>query len=740
MTAAVSFLQAPNLFFLFLGLLPLILHLLSRRRWRVIRWAAMEFLLRAMRKQRRRLRLENLFLILLRTAAIVTLVVACARPFTQEQSLPLARATGSSTILALDASYSMAYQERGESVLRRAVELAKGRVRGLTATDRLVIVRAADVPEVLFDDHVTTDARLRALEFLEMVEVGATPLDVRALLAQLRRSVDELAEDRLPVRIEIFTDLQARDWFARGRQPEPQIREGMAALKERSARFQIVDLAGPYRTNVGVVDLRLDRTLLAVDVPVTFQATVHNWSAEEKIGLAVDLLVDDHQVQGRSLDLGGGTSQAVTFRHVFRDAGVHAATVEVRSDGLPVDNRRFLAVNVRTGVTLLLVDGEDAVDARERETFYLEAALAPRDDPGMESLSPFRIETVPARGLTAQALEGKDAVVFANVNRITIGGALREFLARGGAVLFFLGANVDPDFYNQELFASPNGLMPLALKGLAGDPNFAYSVTMEPTALDHPVMRFFVDRDDVRLDSAPVMRWYRTEAGEGARVLASYRDVDGTPAIVEAAAGQGKVIVVTTTADEQWTNFPKSLDFVPLVHELLSYMVSPRIAERNLLVGWPFRRLYPAVAYAAEVSVRSPRGNVTRTSLRRLGEGAEGDFELVYERTEAPGIFTVELSRRRSLDELLADRYPERDAFAVNVAGEEGDMTATNEAGLRAAYGEAAPPVVVPAESGGETAATGPVRQDLWRPLLIVMLLFFVVEAVCAALVGRRQR
>ena len=63
----------------------------------------------------------------------------------------------------------------------------------------------------------------------------------------------------------------------------------------------------------------------------------------------------------------------------------------------------------------------------------------------------------------------------------------------------------------------------------------------------------FVDREDVRLDGAPVVRWYRSVVGEGARVLATYRDLETSPAIIEASVGQGKVVVVTTTASEKWT-------------------------------------------------------------------------------------------------------------------------------------------------------------------------------------------
>ena len=50
---------------------PLLIHLWSRRRFRQVSWAAVEFLRAAVRKNARRLRLQNWLLIALRTLLIV---------------------------------------------------------------------------------------------------------------------------------------------------------------------------------------------------------------------------------------------------------------------------------------------------------------------------------------------------------------------------------------------------------------------------------------------------------------------------------------------------------------------------------------------------------------------------------------------------------------------------------------------------------------------------------------------
>jgi hypothetical protein len=71
----------PILFWLGLGgvSIPIVIHILNRRRFKIVEWAAMRFLLNAMRKNRRRLRLEEMILLALRCLILLLLGMALAR-------------------------------------------------------------------------------------------------------------------------------------------------------------------------------------------------------------------------------------------------------------------------------------------------------------------------------------------------------------------------------------------------------------------------------------------------------------------------------------------------------------------------------------------------------------------------------------------------------------------------------------------------------------------------------------
>src|SRR3954470_23637529 len=63
-----------------LASIPIIIHILNRRRFKVVKWAAMEYLLQAMRKNRRKLKFEQWLLLAMRCLLIFLMGIALARP------------------------------------------------------------------------------------------------------------------------------------------------------------------------------------------------------------------------------------------------------------------------------------------------------------------------------------------------------------------------------------------------------------------------------------------------------------------------------------------------------------------------------------------------------------------------------------------------------------------------------------------------------------------------------------
>src|SRR2546430_14773191 len=104
-----------------LGAIPILIHLIRRRRVRIVPWAAWEFLLQSKRKNRRRLRLEQLILLLLRILIVCLVVLAFCRPLLRTLGLPLVPADSRiHALIVLDNSYSMGFRRDGVTDFERA--------------------------------------------------------------------------------------------------------------------------------------------------------------------------------------------------------------------------------------------------------------------------------------------------------------------------------------------------------------------------------------------------------------------------------------------------------------------------------------------------------------------------------------------------------------------------------------------------------------------------------------------
>src|SRR3954469_5845652 len=132
-----------------LASIPIVIHFLNRRRFKVVSWAAMEYLLQAMRKNRRRLKFEQWLLLGTRCALLVLLGAALARPLSCDNNTlaSLAGQRNGLHVLVIDNSYSMAYEADRPSAkthLDQAKLIAKAMVdRVLKGGESVVIISAA---------------------------------------------------------------------------------------------------------------------------------------------------------------------------------------------------------------------------------------------------------------------------------------------------------------------------------------------------------------------------------------------------------------------------------------------------------------------------------------------------------------------------------------------------------------------------------------------------------------------
>ncbi len=204
--------------------IPWLIDLLNRRRFRRVRWAAMDYLLQAAQRRRRRIRLQHLLLLLLRTLAVVLIVLLFARPGLA-RALPGLGGRGGTIAVVLDDSASMAQRAGAGTVFDRAKAYERSLAERAAAAGarQQVYAPGGDDPE-----HPSGAA-------FDMDWLAA--LGARAGAA----------------RYYVLTDLRAADWGAD--QVAPAARRALTAL-QRYGPVVLVDVGADPGQNAGITAVR----------------------------------------------------------------------------------------------------------------------------------------------------------------------------------------------------------------------------------------------------------------------------------------------------------------------------------------------------------------------------------------------------------------------------------------------------------------------------------------------------
>jgi hypothetical protein len=544
-----GFVQAAMLAALAAVILPVVAHLIFRRRARPVSLGTLRFLKAAVRHDTRRRRLKRWALLALRVSCVALLVLLFARPY---RAAEIGGGNTGLTVILIDRSASMGRTRDGARLVEHAVRALPDVVK--TAPGR------ARVEVAWFDAKVeavpATDGKV-SLDGLRAPEVLAAGTDFAAALTWAGARC-EAARGGGPLAVHVITDLQQSGFGSL---------DTMAFPKDVPVRVWDV---GPAETaNVAVTDVRPLSLLAKADQPTTIQATVLNARPEPLSARPVRLTLSNggkaFTLPGVASAAAGGTA-TVTFETPPLAPGLWQGTVSVGGgDEFPADDARHVAIYAAARPHVLLVDGAARDVAALGEAYFLERALglAPPDQPVPDA--PFRLIVFPY-GPEARLpdLRDVDVLVVANVGGFPAAdaGKVRALLDRGGAAVVFGGGNVTPQS-NGSYAAAGLGVGDIAGTHAARDTPFRIA---EFDAA-HPVLAAFADPQHGDLRRLAFSGCTRVTPADGVRTLARFGD--GTAVLLERQTGRSRVLWCGVSVGREHGDWSRGRLFLPLVHQLM---------------------------------------------------------------------------------------------------------------------------------------------------------------------------
>lgn len=721
--------------------LPILIHLFSRRPVKDVLFPSLEYLREISLKRVRRVRVRQWLLLALRVLIVALFALAMARPALRGDSARVTK--GSSTVvILLDNSYSLGAHPpvadlsaaaESEALWVSAQRRAEDVLDMMGEEDKGIVIFTARPVSMPFRTPVANVGLLR--QEISKATVSAARSDLPEALEQAL----QLLQSARTINKELFviSDFQQRDIEEWTRASDGSKRGSMAAWLE----FAVSDARADSAASSGPRMFELPEDVQVVLIPlhekridnVTLDrlrfdpaggqagvgrlvATISNHSAEA---------IENRLVQARAAggEGVGAELQTATVRlPAFGTAEVEMNLTSIPDDGaievrlgrdlLEADNHAWI-VTSRGGVTRVLVvagSGDSGLhgarnDGAQDDAGYLRRALDPAERGEFH-----QVRVVGPDALGDPAGWAADVVVLSNVGRLSEAAVenLARFRARGGGVLIALGDRVDPRYYNTEILSR---LTSIEFLNVSQDAVQGSYRSFRPTAQGHAIFEGFAVGPGDDLSSARFRKVVEARVGGGARVLAEWSG--RLPALIE----DDGVLVLTTSLDGGWNDFVTSASFLPFLHQSIRHLASRGSADQSgSVVGSELETSIEEASFQGPVTCLDPEGG--RSVVQ--ASPASPLSRLRSERTSLPGIYR------------FVDAGGQRVAsFAVSLDPAEGDLTPAAPELATRLFGHGAQRLEV-GQRITRDLLEGRYGRELWRPLLIAVLLLLAVESILA--------
>ena len=636
--------------------IPIIIHILNRRRARVVDWGAMQFLEDSLASRNRRILIEEIILMILRCLLLGLLALALARPFVKTGRLLGSRGDQAQDIaIVLDGSLSMTISDAGRTRFAQAVEEARQVVRAARPGDAIGLVlagpTATPVLAVPLSDRAAVEAALDAL-----APAGGS----MGVLEALHAATLTLSAGTNPgKKILLITDGQRIGWDLSAEQRWQFLSESARALATEPT-IVVRALPRPARwANVAVTGVRLSREVVGTDRPVQVTVTVANTAVGPVTPEGIELLVDGVVIERREgRQIAQGVSVSEVFEHRFAKPGPHV--VEGRAaakDDLPGDDRSRRVVNVLRALPVLVVRGELPAGGSS-EVDYLALAMAPppeedddaparnKPDEGADDYLLVPTEISAADVGKIESFESYPVIVLADAPRLPAksAAAIARRVADGAGLLIAPGEKAEKAFYNEWKAPDARTLagVEFADQADAGadDDGRPRPLHIAPNTIDHPALKLLTDPAVSDLGDAQIRRRWLLKPDEDASVSVGARLDAGECVLVQRKCGEGLVLTLSIPLDTSFSNLPSHASFVALVHELVYYLAAPSQRPMNVEPGRQIIYDIPGPFKQGDTAeMTAPDGQRAPAAVRAV----QGRWQATYAMTAAPGLYRLVL-------------------------------------------------------------------------------------------------
>ncbi|MEJ2722386.1 MAG: BatA domain-containing protein, partial [bacterium] len=306
--------------------LPVVIHILNRRRLRKIRFSSLDFISELNKRRMSKINLRRWIILLLRTLAVGFVVLAFARPtFQGGNALFVPGEAPKHVVICMDVSYSMGAEQEKGTGFSAARDLAKDVIDECRRNDLVNVVAFSSRDNVLFETGTRNKAVVTtALDGLNVTEEGTA-------VGRAVETASRLISDSDMTLGEIYVISDFRDDGDTLRIPE---------LPENT-RLMLLPVYRESVDNVSIDHVFTPRKLIRPEETIRIGVAVSNHSLESPAEFPLELVIGGKRMAEKIVNLAPASSATETFVISLPDRGFYRCRVSKNRDRLAIDDERF---------------------------------------------------------------------------------------------------------------------------------------------------------------------------------------------------------------------------------------------------------------------------------------------------------------------------------------------------------------------------------------------------------------
>jgi len=510
-------------------LIPVIIHLFNFRRYKTVYFPNLQLLRSIQVKSKKKSKLKNLLILLIRLLIISSLVIAFAQPYFPSGVSPVKFENESAVCVYIDNSFSMNSGNTTERLLEDAYNKARDIIESFKPSDKFQLLT-----NNLEGQHQRLVSMETALSYLD--EVQTTP-DVVSLSSVVERFNDQLKTSNATNKlIYIISDFQ-------------KVIADIGNIKTDSMVYvYFIPVQEEYVSNLYIDSCWFASPVILKGFESVINVRVKNNGDKPFNKVPLKFLEGGLQkgISNFSVEPGGEIVKEIPFT-----SDIHGIrTGEVRIADFPVvfDDSWYVSYTVPEKVNILVIN--DQTESKYLNALYSEDPLFNYSNTNINSID---YGNLPVFQLVV--LNGLEAIPSG------LSQELIRIVEAGGTVIVVPPELDDIQSYNNFLNqCNHNGFLPLKeTDSRIGSLN-----------LNHRVFQDVFEETPSNADLPLVSRYY-PQAGRGFNNEVLVSMVGGEPFLSLSAKGKGEVYVLSSSLNSQSGGFPEHPIFVPVFYNIARF-------------------------------------------------------------------------------------------------------------------------------------------------------------------------